>query len=280
MKLISFQDIDFKQSDIISIALGNFDGIHVGHKKVLKTALKYGKKRAALLTFNQSPKSFFEKSEFKPLLSFSQKCKILEKMGFYALIVIDFSDDFSRMSGEEFVNRLLRISSLRYLIAGADFQCGHNRATNIETIKAILKNQLVTLKTVPIDCKGACKVSSTLIRELVLSGQFRDVKALTGRDYILELPTCNAMPVVIGSTYQWQFHYNHLNQLFPKHGIFKVTSKRNYGMISVSNNSVILTLKKGFLPPFVRIGNQIYKGDLYYDHIRSKKANRKRFWHK
>lgn len=261
MRVVPFSDEALKELDVVALALGYFDALHTGHKRVLKTALKYGRKKSALVTFNKNPKYYLEGKNFKPILTFNQKCKILEKMGFNTLIVIDFSSEFSKMSGEGFVNRLLQISSLRYLIAGADFQCGHNRAANIETIKAILKNQRVVLKTVSIGCKRACKVSSSLVRNLVLSGQFRNVKALTRRDYILKLPSNLSKPTRLGSKFQWQFPYNLLNQLFPTSGTYLASYKKEGLLISVSKGIVSLTFKNEILPPWVIVKKQIYKGD-------------------
>lgn len=239
MQVIPFEKLSENALPIEAIALGVFDAIHLGHQKVLRQTVKLAGKRAAVLNFTQNPSAFLRGEEQKPLLDQEQKKILLEKMGFCAMISIDFSLDFSKMQGEEFIRCLLRVSSLRWLVAGADFQCGHNRATDIDKIKATLNGSSVQLSVVEIDRKRLVKVSSTLIRSLVQKGDFQKVKRLTGRSFELVLPLSHKL-VQNNSVAIWQIPIKDFSQLLPNAGCYRVQSGRHFGKMIIFETVVQL----------------------------------------
>lgn len=239
MEILPFEKLSESSLPIESIALGFFDAVHVGHQKLLKRTLKLAPKKAAVLTFNKNPSAFLNHQNQKPLLTFQQKKSILKKMGFIAIITIDFSFYFSRMKGEEFIKRLLQVSSLRWLVAGADFQCGHQKATDIEKIKAILIGSSVQLSVVELNRKRATKVSSTMIRSLINQGDFKAVRRLTGRFFELLLPF-SVSQFQENSINRWQFSIQDFPQLLPKEGIFLVKSRNHFGKMIILQTVVEL----------------------------------------
>ncbi len=237
MKIVSFNDIDQIQYPIESIAIGAFDGVHKGHQKLLKQALKLGNGNSAVVTFLQNPtKILFPNRYLGDILTFEQKSELFAKMGFKTLILIDFSDNFSKIKGEIFLNEILKIPQLRHVVVGPDFRCGNNGEMGADKISAILSSCNVSLNRVSFKKNGFKKISSSQIRKQLLRGQLKRAKRQLGHPIHILLPYLTkeyATELVIDRKL--------FLQVIPKTGIFSFISEKNEkGKIQFKNDEVHL----------------------------------------
>ena len=229
------------------IAIGNFDGIHLGHQKVINEAKKKAKKNKlpfGLMTFEPVPVMFFNKKiKNHRINSLEQKKDQLKKLKLDFLIVIKFNKIFSSLSAEEFIRKIIhKKTSCRFLYVSKNFRFGFKRKGNIETLKKYekqynFKNVIVK----PFRTKRKT-ISSTFIRNKIRKGQIEEVNKLLNRNWSVEgkvikgqkrgrkigFPTCNLR----------------LNSyVIPRLGVYAVKVKTN----NFSNNGIA---NIGYRPTF------------------------------
>jgi riboflavin kinase/FMN adenylyltransferase len=209
--MIVYKNLSIKKKHKNSvIAIGNFDGLHVGHQKVLKEANKKAKKnnlKFGLITFEPVPTMFFNKSiENHRINSLNQKIYFLKKIKLDFLVIINFNKNFSNLRAEDFIEKILfkKLKS-KYIFVSKNFKFGKKRLGDIKTLK-IFENKYFykTVVTVPHKEKDKI-VSSSLIRKIIYKGQVQKVQKLLGRPWCVEgkvikgaqrgrkigFPTCN-----------------------------------------------------------------------------------------
>jgi riboflavin kinase/FMN adenylyltransferase len=192
------------------MAIGNFDGIHLGHQKVIKEAKKKAIKNKlpfGIMTFEPVPVMFFnKKTKYHRINSEKQKKNQLKKFKLDFLIIIKFNKKFSSLSAEEFIKKIIfkKIKS-KYLYVSKNFKFGFNRQGNIETLKKYQKKyNFENIITKPYK-KDNKFISSTLIRKKIQQGKIIEANKLLNRDWSIEgkvikgkkrgrkigFPTCN-----------------------------------------------------------------------------------------
>ena len=192
------------------IAIGNFDGIHLGHQKVINEAKKKAKKNKlpfGLMTFEPVPVMFFNKKiKNHRINSLEQKKVQLKKLKLDFLIIIKFNKNFSSLSAEEFIKKIIyRKTSCRFLYVSKNFRFGFKRKGKIETLKKYEKQyNFKNLITKPFKIKNRI-ISSTFIRKKIKKGKIEEVNRLLNRNWSVEgkvikgqkrgrkigFPTCN-----------------------------------------------------------------------------------------
>ena len=209
--MIVYKNLNIKKRYKDSVvAIGNFDGLHVGHQKVLKEARQKAKKnnlKFGLITFEPVPTMFFNKSiENHRINSLNQKIYFLKKIKLDFLVIINFNKKFSNLRAEDFIEKILfkKLKS-KYIFVSKNFKFGKKRLGDIKTLK-IFENKYFykTVVTVPHKEKDKI-VSSSLIRKIIYKGQVQKVQKLLGRPWCVEgkvikgaqrgrkigFPTCN-----------------------------------------------------------------------------------------
>jgi|TARA_B110000285_G_scaffold41419_1_gene45527 riboflavin kinase/FMN adenylyltransferase len=209
--MIIYKDLNIQKIHHNSIvAIGNFDGLHVGHQKVLKEAKQKAKKnnlKFGLITFEPVPTMFFNKNiQNHRINSLNQKIYFLRKMKLDFLVIINFNKDFSNLSAEEFIKKVLfkKLKS-KYIFVSRNFKFGKKRLGNVATLKNFEKKYLYkTVITIPYK-KEKKIVSSSLIRKIIHKGHVKEAEKLLGRTWSIEgvvvkgeqrgrkigFPTCN-----------------------------------------------------------------------------------------
>ncbi len=134
-----------------SIAVGNFDGIHKGHKYLLDELLKYKKtynSKVAVLSFTPHPVKIMAPDKWKKnLVRFRTKYEKLKLLGLDALFLLSFSKKFSETSAEQFVVKyLINMLNVKNIVVGEDFRFGYNREGNVNLLKNTKKKVLLMLK--------------------------------------------------------------------------------------------------------------------------------------
>ena len=188
MQLIRTYNIPKKAYDSV-IVIGNFDGVHLGHKSVIKNArflAKKFEKKLGILTFEPHPKSFFGKKlyDFR-ITPFRSKFEALKNLDLDFYINIKFDDDFSKLSAEDFVLKIL-VKKLKvfYVVTGPDFVFGYKQSGNTDLIKKIsFESKLFSFSQVEVIRERTYKISSSEIRKFLLKGELSKVKKILGRNW-------------------------------------------------------------------------------------------------
>ena len=172
------------------LSVGNFDGLHLGHQKILRMVLERARSAgqiAAAITFDPHPMKLLRPEQApKMIQTFSQRLDGIEKIGLDAVLVLRFDRALSLLSAEEFIQSIL-IDRLRVaaILVGANFCFGHRGAGDVHLLGQFGKEHGYEVETVaPVEVAGAV-VSSTAIRNAISSGNVADAIPLMGRPFSL-----------------------------------------------------------------------------------------------
>ena len=181
-----------------AVTVGGFDGMHLGHQALFDAVFEWKKKRAGAdllglqnvlagaVTFTRSPGAFKSESYPGDLMTERMKLEFLEKRGFDFCVMIDFSEDFSKIVGRNFLDQLRKFCSAQFLAAGSDFRCGHNLDTGVAELADYATQNGLELKVLDDVTLDKKRVSSSLIRGAVQDGDFALAKKLLGFPYRLD----------------------------------------------------------------------------------------------
>ena len=173
----SFKDLNLKED--IFLTIGNFDGIHKGHKAILDQLKKEAKTvgaKTAILSFDPHPKIFFENKKNFLINSRLKKISVLEEIGIDILIDLQFDQKLINLSFEEFEQGILiNKLDIKKLYLGNDFRYGNQRKGNIQTLKKLCEKTNINLMEVELinDTASNEKVSSSQIRNLITKGDIK-----------------------------------------------------------------------------------------------------------
>jgi riboflavin kinase / FMN adenylyltransferase len=171
-----------------TVALGNFDGVHLGHATVVRAAhAARPDARLAALTFEPHPREFFrpEDPPFRLTLS-AERAAALEALGVAAVFELRFDAAFSALTAEEFCTHVLHEGlGAAHLVCGADFAFGHRRGGNVALLAAQAEALGMGLSVVPPLADGEGPISSTRIRRLLQDGYPERAASLLGRAHTI-----------------------------------------------------------------------------------------------
>jgi len=170
------------------ITVGTFDGVHLGHQKILNKLEKIAEKidgETVLLTFEPHPrKVLFKNQPLKLINTLEEKIKLLDSYGLDHLVVYPFTQEFSNLSARSYIEELLiKKLKIHTLVIGYDHHFGNDRQGNIELLKKVKTNfnfELVEISAHEID---EIKVSSTKIRSAINTGKIGLVKDYSGKSF-------------------------------------------------------------------------------------------------
>lgn len=180
---------DFKSTKKTVLTLGTFDGVHIGHKKILEklTQKTIGDTESVVLTFFPHPRMVLEgKSDVKLLNTISEKIALLKNIGIENLVIHPFDEKFSQMSAQEFMKTVLvNQFHLQKIIIGHDHRFGKNRTANIDDLIAFGKQYDFEVEQISVQEIEAVSVSSTKIRKALLRGNMELANNYLGYNYFL-----------------------------------------------------------------------------------------------
>lgn len=250
------------------VALGNFDGVHLGHQKVLRRAEQVGRERGDIVvaaTFDPHPRAVLKPgTEPKLLTTLELRREALLQYGADEVHVILFDRELSKKSPEEFVRDVL-IGKLRATVAvvGENFRFGHKAAGTVRDLAQLMAENGGEAYTVPVrGADGDEEINSTRIRELIAEGEVSHAAGMLGRAYlvrgevvvgdkrgrIIGFPTANVVPDPVA--------------VVPAHGVYA-------GCVQVEEEVYNACTNVGVAPTFQRGESRIeahlldYEGDLY-----------------
>jgi riboflavin kinase/FMN adenylyltransferase len=174
-----------------ALAIGNFDGVHLGHQKILRRVLEIARRDdllAAVLTFYPHPTKVLRPSEASPLLmTLGQRLEAIAAIGIDAAMVVSFGTEFAKVSPESFARGYVgETMHARVVDVGANFRFGHRQAGDVSTLAEIGKSLGFDVESIaPVVVDGVV-VSSTAIRRCVGEGQVEKAARMLGRPYSLQ----------------------------------------------------------------------------------------------
>jgi riboflavin kinase/FMN adenylyltransferase len=209
------------------IAVGNFDGVHLGHRGVLDEALRHANALGApalVLTFEPHPRTFFRpQAPVFRLTPPAEKARLVRRLGFAAMVEKRFDEPFSMMPASSFVYRLLgQEMRARHVVAGVDFHFGKDRFGTPQFLKERAAEMKIGVTLVePVRDASGDVISSTRIRHALADGEMALANSLLGRPFRV------SGPVIEGKQLGRTLGYPTANMALPqectlRHGIYAV----------------------------------------------------------
>ena len=174
----------------MAITVGIFDGVHLGHRRLLKRLISLARKEkliAGVITFRDHPDVLFHPGSVPPYLaSLEERVNLLKKEGARKVIVLPFDKELARTDARSFVGLLLKHLRMKALVVGTDFAMGKDRKGNAGTLKSLGKELGFKVTIVPPLVIGGEIVSSTRVKEALGRGDMPKVAELLGRPFSLK----------------------------------------------------------------------------------------------
>lgn len=240
---------DFRSTKKTILTLGTFDGVHIGHKKILEKITQNtqdGKYESLVLTFFPHPRMVLqEKSEIKLLNTIAEKTKLLENTGIENLVIHPFNESFSRLTAEDFVSSILvNQFHIQKIIIGHDHRFGRNRTADINDLIAFGEQYGFEVEQISAQEIKDVSVSSTKIRKALTDGDMNLANEYLGYDYFLTGTVVKGKQ--LGRTIGFptaNLKIEEEYKLIPKNGVYIVKSIINkkvvYGMMNIGFNPTV-----------------------------------------
>jgi riboflavin kinase/FMN adenylyltransferase len=230
-----------------AITIGVFDGIHRGHQALIGRIVgKSANLIPTVITFRKNPKEFLKKNNFKgDILTLNQKLSIFEHLAVARIVLIDFSEKFSKLNGKEFLDLVRNRLYPGFVAVGSNFRCGHRGDTDAVRVKALYRETGIPVDVVAPVLEGAHPVSSSRIRSAIVAGDFSAAARLLGRNVELDVSSIVPEDRNGGAFYQTA-------AIMPRPGMYPVTLYSKNAVPGIKDEVVIL--KDGILIPRIREG--------------------------
>ena len=240
---------DFVSSKKTILTLGTFDGVHIGHRKILEKLTQNGengKYESLVLTFFPHPRMVLQgQSEVKLLSTIEEKTALLEKFGIENLVIHPFDEIFSRLTASEFVKTVLVDQfHIKKIIIGHDHRFGKDRTANIDDLITFGKQYDFEVEQISAQEIEDVSVSSTKIRKELKQGNMALANEYLGYDYFLTGTIIKGKQ--LGRTIGFptaNFRIPEDYKLIPKKGVYVVKSiinqKTVFGMMNIGFNPTV-----------------------------------------
>ena len=171
----------------VFLTIGNFDGVHLGHRTILKNLQEGAAKEqlhSCVITFSNHPSSILRPNHPIPLLTSKEhKLKLLEKIGIDHVLMLDFDLAFSNQSAETFLTKVHTLCPFRRLILGANAKLGNDRQGNTPLMQSIANQKHFTLEFLPLESTDHDPITSSRIRAAIQCAELKKAASLLGRKY-------------------------------------------------------------------------------------------------
>lgn len=263
---------DFDTPKKTIVTLGTFDGVHIGHKKIIEKLLynaQISDCESLILTFFPHPRMVLqEKSEIRLLNTLDEKIQLLQKTGLDNLVIHPFDEAFSRLTAEEFVSEILvKKFNIHKIIIGHDHRFGRNRTADINDLIVFGNQYGFEVEQISAQEIDEVSVSSTKIRNALNDGQVALANQYLGYNYFLN------GTVVEGKKLGRTIGYPTANikiseeyKLLPKIGVYAVKSilsgQTVFGMMNIGNNPTVGGTQLSIEVHFFDFDSDLYGQDL------------------
>ena len=258
----------FSTSKKTIVTLGTFDGVHLGHQSILKKLLEAtenGVYESVVLTFYPHPRMVLQQEYSLQLLnSIEEKTVLFEQFGIDHLIIHPFDESFSKLSAEDFVQKIL-VDQLHIhkIIIGHDHRFGENRTANITDLIQFGKKYNFEVEQINAEAINKIAVSSTNIRTALANGSIQLANRYLGYDYSF------SGKVILGKQLGRTLGFPTANlillepyKLIPKEGAYIVYSALNntriFGMMNIGNNPTLGENERSIEVHFFDLNEDLY----------------------
>lgn len=271
---------DFTPLDYAVVTSGTFDGVHVGHQKILSRLKETAEKNngeTVVITYWPHPRLVLhpEDESLKLLNTFEEKAVLLKEQGIKHLVRIPFTKDFSQLTSHEFITRVLvETIGTRKLVIGYDHRFGKNREGSFEELQRNGPTYGFDVEEIPRQDVDNLGVSSTRIRKALEEGDIQTATHFLGRPYAI------TGRVVMGDKLGRMLGYPTANieietryKLIPADGIYAVTvdqrDARYRGMLYIGNRPTVAGQKRNIEVNIFDFSREIYGEDItvHFHHL-------------
>jgi len=251
------------------VTIGNFDGVHAGHRKILealRAKAEHVKGDPLVVTFEAHPKKILNPDNAPKIITTTdEKIRILTSMGFANIILLNFTKAMANMNASDFYNHLLvgRLG-VKEIVIGYDHAFGKNREGNMDFLLELARETGIGVTRVDEEIIDGKPVSSTWLRHAIMAGNFIEANRLltwnyslsgmvvqgAGRGRILGFPTANIRP-------------DDPDKIIPADGVYAVTVRfenggTRHGMLNIGNNPTFENMDRSIEVNIFDFSDDIY----------------------
>ena len=231
------------------LTIGTFDGVHLGHQKIVERVVTTARQEgllATVFTFFPHPRMVVQHDKgLKLIHTLEEKKQLLQQLGVDLLVVQPFNEAFAQLTAEEFVSTILvQRLNVKKVIIGYDHRFGRNRTANIDDMRLFGKKYGFAVEEISVQEVDEVSVSSTKIREALNKGDVTTAEHYLGTPYSLTGRVVHGLK--LGRTLGYptaNIQVTEEYKLIPKDGVYAVYSyidgRKVYGMMSIGKNPTI-----------------------------------------
>lgn len=236
----------FSGSKNTVVTIGTFDGVHIGHQKIVNRLVNHAELDSVILTFFPHPRMVLQQDNtIKLLHTIEEKTSVLEQLGLDHLVIHPFTKEFSRLTAQQFVeNILVNQLKAKKIIIGYDHRFGRNRTADISTLKDFGEQYGFVVEEITKQDVDDVAVSSTKIRTALQKGQIEKANAFLGQPYMLTGTIVKGKG--IGKTLGYptaNIQIEEAYKLIPKNGVYIVKTNFKgityFGMMNIGTNPTV-----------------------------------------
>lgn len=265
--------------------IGTFDGIHIGHQKILKRVVKLAKKQdfePVVLTLFPHPRMVLHKDDsIKLLNTIDERVELLKSLGIKEVIVKEFTKEFANLSAKDYVKQIL-IDELntKQIVIGYDHHFGKNRSANIEDLKEFAQLYYFKVEEISAQDIEDVTVSSTKIRNALNKGEVALANSFLGYSFFITGTVVKGKG--LGRTINFptaNIHIKETYKLIPNDGVYVVKSKiagqTVFGMMNIGTNPTVDGKTHSIEVHFFDFNADIYNTELKVEFLKRLRSEQK-----
>lgn len=211
------------------VTIGTFDGVHLGHQKIIKRLVDLKEKQGGetvLFTFDPHPRKvlFPDQTDLKLITTTKEKCGLLKQFGIDHVLVFPFTKEFSQMHAHDYISEIISKGlKTKTLVIGYDHRFGSNREGSIDTLKQLSATYHFAVEEIPAQEINQLNVSSTRIRKAIEEGDVETANAFLGYGFFVTGVVVKGKQ--LGRTIGYptaNIHVEDPDKLIPKIGVYAV----------------------------------------------------------
>ena len=254
------------------LTIGTFDGVHLGHKEILRKVVSFAKKKeltSAVLTFFPHPRMVLQQNHsIKLLNTIKEREQLLSDMGIDLISVKTFTKNFANLSARDYVkNILVDELNVKHIVIGYDHHFGKNRSSNINDLKLFAEEYNFEISEISAQDIDQVTVSSTKIRTALNDGNVSLANTYLGYNYFLTGKVIKGQS--IGRTIGFATANIYIEEdykLIPKDGVYAVKAKINnssfFGMMNIGSNPTVKDKPRSIEVHFFNFSDNLYHKEL------------------
>lgn len=203
-----------------ALTVGSFEAVHAGHAELIKTAVSQKKFISGIITFSSQIKNDGTGSVF----TLGQRLDFFKELGLDFAVVIDFTPDFSKIDGADFIDALISACGMKFLVEGNDFKCGNGGLLGMDKLEKISHEKQFELCKAEYVFLDGEKISSTRVKKEIIAGNFVCAQKMLLRPFALDVRGISLKEKSSGSENSVFEFRNEKNQVLPKDGIYKAAA--------------------------------------------------------